>query len=61
MMINASAWAKFVIALGKLDAAATKQMEEFINRTGWKWGDGTDVLINLLTEFRQSMEKALLP
>ena len=45
MTINADAWAKFVIGLGKLDAAATKQMEEFINRTGWQWGDGTDVLI----------------
>lgn len=46
MTINTSAWAAFITALGKLDAIATQKMAEFINRTGWDFGDGTQPLID---------------
>ena len=46
MMINPSAWAKFVSTLTKLDATATQQMAQFIDKTGWDFGDGTQPLID---------------
>ena len=46
MMINPSAWAKFVGALSKLNATATQKMAEFIEQTGWDFGDGTQALID---------------
>lgn len=46
MMINTTAWAAFITTLGKLDAKATQQMAEFINKTGWDFGDGTQLLID---------------
>lgn len=46
MTINTTAWAAFITTLGKLDAKATQQMAEFINKTGWDFGDGTQPLID---------------
>lgn len=46
MTINTSAWAAFITALGRLDRKATQQMAEFINKTGWDFGDGTGPLID---------------
>lgn len=45
MRITSSAWGDFVAALYKVDTAATLEMWEYLDRTGWKFGDGTKPLI----------------
>ena len=45
MTFDAKKWVEFVTALAKIDAAATKQMADYINKSKWTWDKGTDELI----------------